>query len=94
LLESFKNKTEAPSLVVGPVVKHEEKTGRRLEDSTQAVEKQGSLVFKLVSTSSFPFTPGELLLSSMLKNSVFWELKVELFLISSPTAQTTVGAQH
>ena len=93
MLESFKNKTEAPSLVVGPVVKQEGKTGRRLEDSTQAVEKQGSLVFKLVSTSSFPFTP-ELLLSSMLKNPVFWELKVELFLISSPTAQTTVGAQH
>ena len=93
MLESFKNKTEAPSLVVGPVVKQEGKTGRRLEDSTQAVEKQGSLVFKLVSTSSFPFTT-ELLLSSMLKNPVFWELKVELFLISSPTAQTTVGAQH
>ena len=78
----------------GPVVKHKGKPGRRLENSTQAVGKQGSLVSKPVSTSSFPFTPGELLLSSMRKNPLFWELKVELFLISSPTAQATVGAQH
>lgn len=52
------SKTKPKGLPGGPVVKHEGKTGRRLENNTQAVEKQESLVFKPVSTRSFPFTPG------------------------------------
>ena len=59
--------------VTSSLEKHKEETGRRSENSTYcAGEKHVSLVFKSVSTSFFPFTPGELLLPSMLKNPFFW----------------------